>query len=186
LSGIISGDVVTFNGTGTFATVAMGQGIAVTSTATLAGIDAGNYSFVQPTGLMANITDTIIYANAFTGTAACPTQGNVPTVASNATGAELSRSTITCTNGGNVFNSNTLNVTASPSATSYIEFSASTVAGYGLQVTSLSFFRQASNTAPNQLEVRYSTDGFATSTSWSAPNTPTSGTVATNRRNCNL
>jgi hypothetical protein len=44
----------------------------------------------------------------------------------------------------------------------------------------MSFFRQASGTAPNKLEVRYSTDGFVTSTSWgAAPNSATSGTVAT-------
>ena len=57
LTGIINPDVVTFVGTGTFATSAIGTGIAVTSTATLAGADAANYSLIQPSGLTADITD---------------------------------------------------------------------------------------------------------------------------------
>ncbi|WP_294818585.1 YDG domain-containing protein [uncultured Flavobacterium sp.] len=56
LTGAVPGDVVTLNGTGTFATPAVGTGILVTSTATLAGDDAGNYVLVQPTGLSADIT----------------------------------------------------------------------------------------------------------------------------------
>ena len=56
LSGIISGDVVTLNGTGTFASAAAGTGIVVTSTSTLGGADAGNYTLTQPTGLTGNIT----------------------------------------------------------------------------------------------------------------------------------
>ena len=120
-----------------------------------------------------------VYTNAFTGTGACPTQGNTPTTAANATGTALSRNTVTCLSSADVFNSSTLNNTASVNTSSYIEFSVSANSNAQLNVTSLSFFRQASNTAPNQLEVRYSTDGFATSTSWTAPTTPTTGTVAT-------
>jgi hypothetical protein len=56
LSGIISPDVVTFNGTGNFVTSAVGTAIAVTSTATLGGTDAGNYTLIQPIGLSADIT----------------------------------------------------------------------------------------------------------------------------------
>ncbi|MFN8276440.1 MAG: YDG domain-containing protein [Chitinophagales bacterium] len=56
LSGIISPDVVTLNGTGTFASANAGSGIAVTSTSTLGGADAGNYSLTQPTGLTGTIT----------------------------------------------------------------------------------------------------------------------------------
>ena len=121
-----------------------------------------------------------IYTNTFTGTGVCPTQGNTPTTSTNATGTPLTRSTVTCTPAANVFNSNTLNNTASINNASYIEFSVTANAGAQLNVTSLSFFRQASNTAPNQLEVRYSTDGFASSTTWgAAPNTPTAGTSIT-------
>lgn len=121
-----------------------------------------------------------IYSNSFTGAGACPTNGNTPTMAANSTGTAITRNTITCMSTANVFNSTTLNNTASLSATSYIEFSATANAGYKLDLTSISFFRQASNSAPNQLEVRYSTDGFSTFTTWGAtPNSPTSGTVAT-------
>ncbi|AWA30059.1 hypothetical protein HYN48_08185 [Flavobacterium magnum] len=62
LSGVLPADVanVAFNGasgTSTFATAAVGNGIAVTATGyTLTGSAAGNYSLTQPTGLFADIT----------------------------------------------------------------------------------------------------------------------------------
>jgi len=56
LSGVIGADVVTFSGTGTFAQTTVGTGIAVTSTSTLGGANAGNYTLTQPTGLTGNIT----------------------------------------------------------------------------------------------------------------------------------
>ncbi|MEY3084948.1 MAG: hypothetical protein RL037_1128, partial [Bacteroidota bacterium] len=56
LSGVISPDVVTLVGTGTFASADVGTGISVTSIATLSGADAGNYSLTQPTGLSGDIT----------------------------------------------------------------------------------------------------------------------------------
>ena len=121
-----------------------------------------------------------IYVNQFTGASACPTNGNTPTMASNSTGTAVTRSTVTCSSTANVFNSTTLNITSSISNTSYIEFSATANSGFILNLTSISFFRQGSNSAPNQMEVRYSTDGFSSSTTWgSAPITPTSGTTAT-------
>ncbi|TRV27898.1 MAG: hypothetical protein EWV88_04065, partial [Microcystis wesenbergii Mw_MB_S_20031200_S109D] len=180
LSGVVLGDTVTLNGTGTFATAAQGTGIPVTSTATLAGTDAANYTLTQPTGLTANITQPVLYLNQFTGASACPTNGNVPVVSNNATGTPLTRSTIVCNPTINVFNSTTLNATATVNSNSYIEFSVSANTGKVLNLQALSFLRQASNTAPNQIEVRYSTDGFTTFTSWvGAPLTPTSGSVAT-------
>ncbi|TDE13689.1 T9SS type A sorting domain-containing protein [Dyadobacter psychrotolerans] len=121
-----------------------------------------------------------IYTNTFTGASACPTPGNVPVVATNATGSGLSRTSVTCNATLSTFNSSTLNNTAIITD-SYIQFSVAANAGYQLNLTSLSFFRQGSNTAPNQLEVRYSTDGFATAgTSWgAAPTTAATGSVAT-------
>jgi len=56
LSGIIGSDVVTLTQSGVFATKNVGTGIAVTSTSTLSGADAGNYTLAQPAGLTANIT----------------------------------------------------------------------------------------------------------------------------------
>jgi hypothetical protein len=123
----------------------------------------------------------VIYSNTFTGVSACPTPGNIPTVASNAKGTPLFRNTISCMAAANVFNSSTINNTAVINNNSYIQFAVTASAGYQLNVTSLSFFSQGSLTAPNQIEVRYSTDGFATSTSWgAAPTTLTApGAVST-------
>jgi 2',3'-cyclic-nucleotide 2'-phosphodiesterase (5'-nucleotidase family) len=56
LVGIISPDVVTLVGTGNFDTAGPGTGIAVTSTSSLAGANAGNYSLTQPVGLTGDIT----------------------------------------------------------------------------------------------------------------------------------
>ena len=130
--------------------------------------------------MITNVSNAQIYLNTFTGASNCPTNGNTPAMATNSTGTPLTRSTITCNSTANVFNSTTLNITGSVSNTSYIEFSATANAGFQLNLTSLTFFRQASNSAPNQLEVRYSTDGFSTSTQWgAAPNSPTAGTNIT-------
>ena len=56
LSGVLGSDVVTLVGTGNFASSAIANDIAVTSTSTLAGIDAPNYVInPQPSGLTADI-----------------------------------------------------------------------------------------------------------------------------------
>ncbi len=47
---------MTLNGTGIFASVNVAPGIAVTSTSTLGGASASNYTLTQPAGLSANIT----------------------------------------------------------------------------------------------------------------------------------
>src|SRR5258706_3407321 len=41
-------------------TIYVGTGIAVTSTSTLGGADAANYTLTQPTGLTANITAKVL------------------------------------------------------------------------------------------------------------------------------
>jgi len=56
LVGVISPDVVTISGGGTFATANVGSGISVTGALTLGGAGAGNYTLTQPTGLTGNIT----------------------------------------------------------------------------------------------------------------------------------
>ena len=56
LVGIVSPDDVTLTGTGTFNNASVGTGKAVTSSATLGGVNAGNYTLTQPTGLTGNIT----------------------------------------------------------------------------------------------------------------------------------
>ncbi|NDD82300.1 MAG: hypothetical protein EBZ53_07050 [Verrucomicrobia bacterium] len=56
LVGVIAGDTVNLVGGGTFASAAVGTNKVVTAAFTLSGVDAGNYSVTQPTGLTANIT----------------------------------------------------------------------------------------------------------------------------------
>jgi hypothetical protein len=65
LAGVVDGEVVTLNGTGTFASANAGTGIAVMSTSTISGAAFGNYSLSQPTGLTGTITQatqTIIFS----------------------------------------------------------------------------------------------------------------------------
>lgn len=68
LSGLVTPDVVTLSGTGSFASVNQGSGLAVTSTATLGGADAGNYTLTQPTGLTGTITTRALTVTAATNT----------------------------------------------------------------------------------------------------------------------
>ncbi|GAB4021768.1 ExeM/NucH family extracellular endonuclease [Spirosoma koreense] len=122
----------------------------------------------------------LLITNAFSGTNVCPTPGNSVSVVSNATFSAFSRSTLTCTPAANVFNSTTLNNTASRADNSYIEYSVTANTGYALNLTQLSFFRQASGTAPNSLIVSYSTDAAnfnTTRVNSSTSVTPTTGTV---------
>lgn len=56
LVGVISPDVVTVSGGGTFNNANAGTNKPVTANLSLSGADAGNYSLTQPTGLTANIT----------------------------------------------------------------------------------------------------------------------------------
>ena len=55
LSGVINSDDVTLSGTGTFNDNTVGDTKAVTSTSSLGGAKANNYSLTQPTSLTANI-----------------------------------------------------------------------------------------------------------------------------------
>jgi len=56
LVGVVGADAVSLVGTGTYASVNVGTGINVTSTATLTGAAATNYSLTQPAGLTGSIT----------------------------------------------------------------------------------------------------------------------------------
>jgi hypothetical protein len=56
LTGIVGSDLVTFVGTGTFASADTAMGIAVSSASTLGGTHASKYLLTQPTALFANIT----------------------------------------------------------------------------------------------------------------------------------
>ncbi|MDQ3847665.1 MAG: YDG domain-containing protein, partial [Thermoproteota archaeon] len=60
LSGVLSGETVGFSGTGSFAQSAVGTDIAVSSTSSLTGAAAANYTLTQPVGLKADITARLI------------------------------------------------------------------------------------------------------------------------------
>jgi len=56
LVGVVSPDVITLVPSGTFASANVGANIVVTSTSTITGAKAANYTLTQPIGLKANIT----------------------------------------------------------------------------------------------------------------------------------
>jgi hypothetical protein len=134
--------------------------------------------------MLPNIGFGQLTTNTFTGISACPTNGNVFSTVSNASVTLLSRNTIICSAAANVFNCTTLNNTASRNDNSYIEFTISANSGYKLNLTSLSFLRQASATAPNSLIVSYSTDPLTTNfnstrVDMAVSTTPTTGSTLT-------
>ncbi|WP_298222611.1 YDG domain-containing protein, partial [Flavobacterium sp.] len=169
LNGIASSTLpVTFESSDTNVATISGNTLTVVGagTVTITAKQAGNANYAAaPDVTQTRTVDSALYLNQFTGTSACPTQGNVATVVTNITGAAATRSTLTCASLNNFFSSTTLNATATINNNSYIEFSATAASGYRMNLTKLSFVRSGSGTAPNQLEVRYSTDGFVTSTS---------------------
>ncbi|HET7330747.1 YDG domain-containing protein [Dyella sp.] len=62
LSGLFAGDDVTLgnDSVGSFASKNAGTSIAVSTAMSLSGADIGNYSFSQPTGIVANITPVVL------------------------------------------------------------------------------------------------------------------------------
>ena len=179
-----SGLAVTFESSDTNVATILGNVLTIVGagpvTITAKQIGNTNYS-AAPELTQTRTVDTALYLNQFIGAvSACPTQGNVATVAANTSGAAATRSTVTCAQLANFFSSTTINTTASINTNSYVEFSATAATGYRFNLTKLSFLRSGSGTCPNQLEVSYSTDGFATSTAMSnAALTTTTATTLT-------
>ena len=68
LSGVETGDTVTLGLSGAFATSNPGTGIPVTSTSTLNGTSALNYTLIQPAGLTANIMSASVWTGGTGGT----------------------------------------------------------------------------------------------------------------------
>ncbi|WP_460575043.1 YDG domain-containing protein, partial [Flavobacterium koreense] len=171
LTGVISGDVVTLIGTGTFASSAVANGVAVTSTSTLGGASSGNYSLTQPTGLIANITPPALlqwntFGNAGTETTEPSVYNNV-----NVTAANLTQGTITAAGNPNRFGGsgwfNTGNTAAGSTLTEaiagndYVQFVVTPNSGYTFTATSFSFLWDFSGTGPRSVTLRSSADGFA-------------------------
>ena len=165
-----SGDVVTLNDTGVFASSAIANGISVTSTSTLGGANAGNYTLTQPTGLVANITPlTLLQWNTFGNTG---TETTEPSVFNNVniTAANLTQGTITAASNANRFGGtawfNTGNTTGgntlseAVAGNDYIQFVVTPNSGYTFTPTSFSFIWDFSGTGPRSVALRSSIDGF--------------------------
>ena len=165
LSGIISPDVVTFNGTGTFASTAIGNAIAVTSTSTLSGVDAGNYSLTQPSGLTANIiVPSLLTFNTFGNL------GNETTEPSTSNNSNIGTSTLNYGSGGTA---STITPAANPnrfggsnwvvgsiSTAKYIQFTVTPNANFSFTPTALEFIWDFSGTGPKSVTLRSSADNF--------------------------
>ena len=162
LSGVVSGDVVTLNGTGTFATSAQGTGIAVTSTSTLGGADAGNYSLTQPTGLTANIAQpAILMWNTFSNAG---TETTEPSVYNNnfVSSSNITVAGITTAGNANRLGGSNWPLTTTIDAAKYYQFTVTPNAGYQFTPTSLSFVWDRSGTGPSSIAIRSSINNYAT------------------------
>jgi hypothetical protein len=107
LVGVVGSDVVSLAGGGTFGSVNVANGIAVTAAYSLTGANAGNYTLTQPTGLTANITQAsqtitfgtltaVNYGSAnFTLTATASSGLGITYTSSNPAVATVSGSTVT-------------------------------------------------------------------------------------------
>ncbi|HEY0110253.1 MAG TPA: LamG-like jellyroll fold domain-containing protein, partial [Fibrella sp.] len=83
LTGVVGSDNVSFTGNGNFASMLVGNNIAVTTSLQLTGAHAQNYTLVQPGGLTANITKKSITTSGsvannkiYDGTAAATISGS--------------------------------------------------------------------------------------------------------------
>jgi autotransporter-associated beta strand protein len=170
LTGVVSPDVVTYTGTGTFDNAGPGDPIAVTAAVTLGGADAGNYTILQPTGLTGRIngggSGATIAQWLFNG-ATIPGGTSAPTPSTGAgTAALVGGATGDSASGGGSSDTEATNnlgwtVTTFPaqgaaSATRGAQFNVGTVGATGIQVT---YDIRHSNTAPRHAQIQYTTDG---------------------------
>lgn len=129
LSGVISPDVVTFNGTGTFASTNVGTGISVTSTSTLGGAQSDNYTLTQPTGLTGSITasgttkPTVVVSSPLAN-ASIVTAATTVTVTGTATDKDGVGNVQISLNGGATFISATLGNVTTTAASKTVAWSA--------------------------------------------------------------
>lgn len=185
LNGVISPDVVTLVGTGTFASASQGTGIAVTSTSTLTGADATNYTLTQPIGLLANITPPVCNTNsgvitwnfgtAIPGTAA-PTANTLTgsTVSTLSQGNNNGTTTLLTTtspstgysgasgnvNAGAAARVGALNTAANGSA--FFELTVTPASGRSIRLNSLSAGFRSTGSGPTTFSVRTNLDNYAT------------------------
>ena len=168
LTGVIAPDVVTLTLSGNFATSAVGNGIAVSSTSMIAGADVDNYTLTQPMGLTANITGVLI-ANwtyePLLGTNANPTPntgtgtsaliGAMVGFGGSATGMNTATGCGAQTSGTTAWAITTANPGTSDES-SGAQFNTSTV---GFENIVVNWEQRWSNTATNTIRLQYTTDG---------------------------
>jgi endonuclease I len=163
LNGIVGSDIVIFNGIGTFASANIGTGILVTSSSTITGAQAGNYSLTQPTGLSANIiaaSTALLRWNTFGNTGleiAEPSTYNDNNLLNsniNATGSTIVLSSNSNRLGGNNW------AVGSLSATKYLQFVVTPNANISFTPTSFDFIWDFSSTGPSGIAIRSSIDGY--------------------------
>ena len=164
LNGIIGADIVTFIGTGTFASANIGTNIAVTSTSTLGGLNANNYSLIQPNNLVANITAipsvALLQWNTFgnLGTETTePSSFNDANISSSELNY-LGSSVLTSSNGNRFGGSNW--AVGVLNTTKYIQFTVTPNAGFSFTPTSFDFIWDFSTTGPNAVSLRSSIDNY--------------------------
>src|SRR5206468_3667907 len=122
-------DAVTLNLAGTFATANVGTGIAVTSTSTLSGADAGNYSLTQPTGLTANITAKSLTATGATASNKVYDQTTAATITGESLVGVISPDAVTVSGGGSF---DTKNAGTGKSVTSALTLGGADAGNYSL------------------------------------------------------
>jgi hypothetical protein len=184
LSGIISPDVVTLVGTGVFASSAQANGISVTSTSTLSGADAGNYTLTQPIGLTGNITAAAPALFAFTAGTAAVTSGTpanltISNLSSANNGGTVTMISSTTPSSGYTGASGTNNAGAAAvsgalntSTSTYFEFTLTPTSGYYVTLSSISFGSRCTGTGPTNYAIRSNADGYSTNVA--------TGTLTTN------
>ncbi|MFZ4059395.1 MAG: beta strand repeat-containing protein, partial [Ferruginibacter sp.] len=177
LNGVISPDVVTLVGTGTFNDATIGNNKPVTSTSTLSGADAANYSLTQPTGLTANIVTAAcnqISGNAvWNFTTAAPssnpffdiiitslTNGNNLVATALITGTSVSNNSGASggNNAGVAARTGALTLGANGSA--YFEFTLTPNTNYGVTLSAINFGTRSTNSGPTNFTIRSSVDGY--------------------------
>jgi hypothetical protein len=163
LTGVVATDVVTLALSGTFASSAIGTAIAVTSTSTIGGTDAGNYTLTQPTGLTANISAaaaTLLTWNTFGNTG---TETTEPSTTNNvnisAADLNYTGSTVTPTANVNRFGANNWVIGALNTA-KYIQFTVTPNAGFSFTPTSFDFIWDFSGSGPKSVALRSSVDNY--------------------------
>jgi autotransporter-associated beta strand protein len=159
LTGVVSPDVVTYTGAGTFDNAGPGDPIAVTAAVTLGGADAGNYTILQPTGLTGRING----GGSGATIAKWTFEGDVITPAEGAGTASLIGGTtqafFTGNGGGRGLSVSAFPALTASSGASGLQFEVPTTGSSGISMT---FDHRGTGTSSRWARVDYSLDGGTT------------------------